>query len=228
MMPEGLPASVTQRARNVRVVVLDVDGVLTDGGLQYTRDGETLKRFQVRDGLGVRLLLDSGVEVAVISARASAPLERRIRDLGIRHFLPGSRDKLMALDELIARLNVDASAVCFVGDDLLDVPALRAVGLAVAVADGHPVVQREAHWVTRAEGGHGAVREVADLILEAQQGLMVAYDRHLAKEQERARRPAPSHQQPSFGVIIPARFSSTRLPGKPLRDLAGRPMDCYK
>jgi 3-deoxy-manno-octulosonate cytidylyltransferase (CMP-KDO synthetase) len=224
MMAEGLPSDVTERARNVRVVILDVDGVLTDGSLHYTRDGETLKRFQVRDGLGVRLLLDAGIEVAVISARASAPLDRRIRDLGIRHFLPSSRDKLMALDELMARLNVDASSVCFVGDDLLDVPALRAVGLAITVADGHPVVQREAHWVTRAEGGHGAVREVADLVLEAQHGLSTAYDRHLAKEQERARRPAASQDQNSFGVIIPARFSSTRLPGKPLRNLAGRPM----
>lgn len=224
MIPGGPGDDILERARAVRVVVFDVDGVLTDGGLQYTRDGETLKRFQVRDGLGIRLLLDSGIEVAVISARASAPLDRRIADLKIRHFLPNSRDKSMALDELIARLNVQAGAVCFVGDDLLDLPVLRAVGLAVAVADGHPVVRREAHWVTQAQGGHGAVREVADLILEAQYGLSAAYERHLALERERARRPAADRAQPSFGVIIPARYSSTRLPGKPLRDLAGEPM----
>jgi 3-deoxy-manno-octulosonate cytidylyltransferase (CMP-KDO synthetase) len=231
-----LDESLAERARAVRALLLDVDGVMTDGALYYTEGGETLKRFHVRDGLGVRMLLDVGIQVAIVSARRSAALGRRIQELGIAHSLLGSRDKLEALRELAGHLGVETDAVCFMGDDLLDLPAMRCVGLAVAVNDAHEAVRRQAHYTTVAAGGHGAVREVADLILEAQGGLDAAYERHL----ERERRPraeeaagasvsSPGNRGPAgagsrFGVVIPARYASTRLPGKPLCDLAGKPM----
>jgi 3-deoxy-manno-octulosonate cytidylyltransferase (CMP-KDO synthetase) len=214
--------SLTERASTIRALLLDVDGVMTDGALYYTEGGETLKRFHVRDGLGIRMLMDVGIHVAVVSARCSPALARRLQELGIVHSLMGTRDKLGALRELAARLGVETDAVCFMGDDLLDLPAMRCAGLAVAVGDGHGVVRRQAHYTTVAKGGHGAVREVADLLLEAQGGLDAAYERHLEREQRQHAEAASVGSR--FGVVIPARYASTRLPGKPLRDLAGKPM----
>jgi len=189
-----------QGEKRVRLVALDVDGVLTDGSLYYTEAGETLKRFNVKDGHGVRLLIEAGVNVAVVSARSSGPLERRLSELGIEHVRLNCREKLAGLAEIIAELGVDLDQVCFVGDDLLDVPVLQAVGFGVAVADAHPRAKAVAKLVTRAAGGQGAVREVADYILSRRQALE------------------------AFGVIVPARYASTRLPGKPLRKLCGKPL----
>ncbi len=215
----ALDRGILLLAQGIRVVVLDVDGVLTDGTLDYTAAGETHKRFFARDGLGIRLLLDAGLEVAVLSARTGAPLARRLADLGVTEVMTGRRDKRAALEELLLRRSFTQAEVCFVGDDLLDVPALEWVGLGVAVGDAHPSALQVARVVTRAEGGRGAVREVADLLLEAKFGQAEAYRRHL--ELERARAASESVQ---FGVIIPSRYASTRLPGKPLRDICGKPM----
>jgi 3-deoxy-manno-octulosonate cytidylyltransferase (CMP-KDO synthetase) len=192
------------------LLALDVDGVLTDGGLVYGREGEAQKRFDVRDGMGLRLLRQAGVELAVISARSGPALEARIRDLQIRHFFPASENKAELLENLARELGIGMDCVAFVGDDLLDRPALDAAGLCLSVADAHWSVRNQVHYVTRAGGGRGAVREIADLILFAR-GELPEHDRGRVT---RAR----------FGVVIPARYASTRLPGKPLRNIAGEPM----
>lgn len=206
----------------VRLLVLDVDGVLTDGGLYYTEAGEGLKRFNVRDGLGIRLLMDNGVDVAVVSARASGALRRRCEELGIAHVRFGCRDKLGAVTALAEALGVALAEVAFIGDDLIDVPVLRAVGLGVAVADAHPAARAAARWVTALPGGGGAAREVADRIAAERVGLEAAQARYL--ERERARGSTDRTGALEFGVVIPARYASTRLPGKPLREIGGKPM----
>jgi 3-deoxy-D-manno-octulosonate 8-phosphate phosphatase (KDO 8-P phosphatase) len=152
---------------NIRLLVLDVDGVLTDGRLYYDATGEVLKVFHVRDGYGIKAVHQAGVQVAVISGRATPALTRRCEELGIREHLQGAGDKETELATLCARLQVPLKACAYVGDDLPDVPALKLVGLAVAVADAHPEVRRVAHRCTRLPGGAGAVREVCEWLLAA-------------------------------------------------------------
>ncbi|HTM22965.1 MAG TPA: HAD hydrolase family protein [Kofleriaceae bacterium] len=163
-MTDGLRA----RLARVRLLGLDVDGVLTDGTLYYGDAGEVLKAFHVRDGLGLRLLLRNGVEVAVISARRGGGLDRRMQEMHIDHYVAGREDKQTALAEVAGKLGLDAAEVAFAGDDLIDLPAMRWAGVAIAVADAHPRVRAEAAWVTAAAGGRGAVREIADALLDAQ------------------------------------------------------------
>lgn len=213
---------ILNRARTIELVVLDVDGVLTDGLLDYGRDGQALARFHAHDGLGIQLLFDAGIEVAVVSGRSSEALERRMEELHVTHFYPHTRDKLAAVEALASELGVALKRVCFVGDDVLDLPAMKAVGLSVSVENGHPVVRAAAHWVIDREGGRGAVRLLADLILEAQSGLEQAYDRYLSSVRRREQQKLDGVVD--FGVIIPARYASTRLPGKPLIEICGKPM----
>ena len=170
----GVGDALRARLAAVRVLVLDVDGVLTDGSLFYGPEGETLKRFDVKDGLGVRLVRGERIEVAVISAKRSPMLTRRLADLGIARVLDGRDDKARALGELATSLEVPREAMAFVGDDVLDLGAMRSAGVAIAVADAHPLVRREAAWVTCARGGHGAVREVCDALLAARGRLEAA------------------------------------------------------
>lgn len=150
---------------DIRLLVLDVDGVLTDGRLYYGPRGEALKVFHVRDGFGIRAVAEAGIEVAVISGRRSAMVARRCRDLGIRHVVQGQDDKLPVLRRMLARLGLDASECACMGDDVVDVPILDAAGLAFSVADAHPSARRAAHVVTRLPGGCGAVREACDYLL---------------------------------------------------------------
>lgn len=157
----------TDDAARVRLLVLDVDGVLTDGRLYYGARGEALKAFHVRDGLGLKLIATAGITVAVISGRRSAMTARRCRELGVRHLVQGVEDKLAAFQRLRSRLRVPANVCACVGDDLPDVPLMREVGLSFAVADAHPQARSAAHVVTRLAGGNGAVREVCDYLLEA-------------------------------------------------------------
>ncbi|HET7758172.1 MAG TPA: HAD-IIIA family hydrolase [Steroidobacteraceae bacterium] len=152
-------------ARAIRLLVLDVDGVLTDGRLYFGPQGEALKVFDVRDGLGLTTLAGAGVELAVISGRRSPMVSRRCRELGVRHVHQGARDKLATFERLRGRLGLAAAVCACVGDDLPDLPLMRAVGLAFAVADAHPRVRRAADVVTRRSGGRGAVREVCELLL---------------------------------------------------------------
>ena len=151
--------------RAIRLLVLDVDGVLTDGRLYFGARGESLKAFHVHDGQGIAELLRHGITVAVISGRRSRAVSARCRELGVRHLHQGVRDKLAVLERLCARLAVPLSACAGVGDDLPDLPLLNAVALSFAVADAHPAVQRAARFVTRLPGGAGAVREVCDALL---------------------------------------------------------------
>jgi 3-deoxy-D-manno-octulosonate 8-phosphate phosphatase (KDO 8-P phosphatase) len=170
--------SSAQLAR-VSLLATDVDGVMTDGMLWYGDSGEALKGFHVRDGLGLKLLQEAGVVVAVISARRSPALISRLAELGVGEVLLGREDKRAAVRDLCARRAIALGDAAFVGDDILDLPAMRAVGLGVAVADAHPLVRAEAAWVTSTAGGAGALREVADAVLEARGGLVAAVDRHL-------------------------------------------------
>lgn len=165
-----------RRAAAVRLLIVDVDGVLTDGSLTYGADGEATKTFNVLDGLGIELLQKTGVPVAIISARKSPVVVRRAADLKIAHVYQGTHDKRIAFAELLALTGLQAADCAYIGDDVIDLPLLRQVGFAVTVPSGHPEVQHRTHYVTRNNGGRGAVRELCDLIMRAQH----TYDAALA------------------------------------------------
>lgn len=156
-----------QRAANIRLLVLDVDGVLTDGRLYFSAEGETLKTFHVRDGAGIVQLRKAGITVAIISGRNSPMVSTRMKELGVTHVQQGIHDKDAALRSLLAELQLDAGQVACVGDDTPDLAMFAIAHLAIAVADAHPGVRAAAHYVTQLQGGTGAVREVCDLILQA-------------------------------------------------------------
>ncbi len=146
----------------IRLLVLDVDGVLTDGRLYYGARGELMKSFHVRDGHGIKALRAAGIEVAVLSGRRSAAVARRCRELGIRYVMQGIEDKLAAFGQLAARLRLDNGECACIGDDVPDVPLMHALGVAYAVADAHPSARQAANYTTSLPGGRGAVREVCD------------------------------------------------------------------
>ncbi len=162
------PEEVVARARLIRLLILDVDGVLTDGRLYFDAKGEALKVFHVRDGHGLKMAQRGGLEVALVSGRRSDAAFQRARELGISRFYEGVRDKVTVLEELLAALNLTPREAAAVGDELVDLPLFHRVGLGVAVADAVPEVKAAAHWVTTLPGGQGAVREVCDLLLKAQ------------------------------------------------------------
>ena len=151
----------------IELLVLDVDGVLTDGRLYFSARGESLKVFHVRDGHGVKLLMQSGVAVAAVSGRRSAAVAARMRELKVPHVVQGCGDKVQALRSLTARLGIDPLACACMVDETADLPLMAAVGFAAAVADAHPLVLAAAHWVSAAAGGQGAVRELCDALLRA-------------------------------------------------------------
>lgn len=159
--------ALADAAARVRLLVLDVDGVMTDGRLYYGARGEALKVFHVRDGLGLKLLADAGIIVAVISGRRSTMNSARCRELGVKHLVQGVADKLAAFQRLRGRLQVSSGMCACVGDDVTDVALMRAVGLSFAVADAHPQARSAAQVVTQLPGGGGAVREICDFLLEA-------------------------------------------------------------
>lgn len=158
---------VLERAARVRAVIFDVDGVLTDGALWLDEQGAEYKRFHVRDGHGIKLLGYNGFRIAVISGRGGPSTERRLRDLGVEHILLHQPRKLEPYTTLRAGWNLPGEQIAYVGDDLPDLPVMREVGLAVAVADAHPEVLAAAHYRTSARGGHGAARETCELLLQA-------------------------------------------------------------
>lgn len=160
--------TVMQKARQIRLLALDVDGVLTDGRLYFAEDGQELKTFDTQDGHGIKMLQQAGVICAIITGRNTRLVERRARNLGITHLLQSREDKLVALRELSGELGIALENVAYVGDDWPDLPAIRAAGLGVAVANAHSELHSHADYVTRLEGGRGAVREVCDLLLKAQ------------------------------------------------------------
>ncbi len=164
----AIPPAIQQRAQKIRLLVLDVDGVLTDGRIIYTDAGEEIKCFHVRDGLGIRMLQQVGIKVAVITGRHSQVVAHRAQNLQIDHVFQGVRDKTAVLQTLQSQLALTAPETAAVGDDLVDLGMMQRAGLAIAVADAPPEVQARAHWVTSLPGGQGAVRELAEMILKAQ------------------------------------------------------------
>ncbi len=173
-----MPGEIRQRARQVRLLLLDVDGVLTDGSLLFLDDGRECKVFHSRDGFGITLLHRAGIQTGIITARTGGAVAHRARQLGMTHLVQGVRDKASALAKILGHTGLDPRQAAYVGDDWLDLPVLQRVGLAVAVADAVAEVRQAAHYTTRAPGGRGAVREVCDLILDAQdkrQELLAAF-----------------------------------------------------
>lgn len=156
------------RASRVRLMIFDVDGILTDGSLHYGPEGEAIKTFNVLDGHGIKLLQQSGVATAIISARQSALVARRASDLGIAHLFQGAHDKSEAFKQLLALTGIESQACGFVGDDVIDLPILLRVGFAASVPNAHHEVKTRVHYVTQASGGRGAARELCDFILRAQ------------------------------------------------------------
>jgi 3-deoxy-D-manno-octulosonate 8-phosphate phosphatase (KDO 8-P phosphatase) len=175
----ALTPELAERARPVRLLVLDVDGVLTDGTLYYSANGEELKAFNIQDGLGIKMLHGSGVEVAVITGRSSRALEQRVANLSIRHLYQGVERKLDVLELLLQTLALKPGQAACMGDDLPDLALLERCALAVTVPDAPDAVRARAHYVTRRPGGRGAVREVCELILEAQDALQSQISRYL-------------------------------------------------
>lgn len=167
MIPRGR-AALLGRARAVRLLVMDVDGVLTDGRMGYLERGDELKLFSSRDGVAVALARRAGLRTAIVTGESSTIGQARAARLGIDSVVLGARRKADSVEGLMAEHGVPAAGVAYVGDDLLDLPALQRAGLAVAVADAAPEVRRAAHLVTRAPGGQGAIREVVEVILRAQ------------------------------------------------------------
>ncbi|MEE9323983.1 MAG: HAD-IIIA family hydrolase [Dehalococcoidia bacterium] len=159
--------AISRRAKRVRLMALDVDGVLTDGSVYYSTQGEELKRFHIRDGMGIVMLMKAGVEVVIITREATEFPVRRAEKLGIKDVYTGVHDKKAIAEDLLSRHGIGYEEMCYVGDDINDLEILEKAGLAVAVRDALPEVREAAHYVTERPGGNGAVREVCDLILAA-------------------------------------------------------------
>ncbi|NLW81696.1 MAG: HAD hydrolase family protein [Desulfovibrionales bacterium] len=158
-------------ARDIRLVVLDVDGVLTDGGLYYDLSGCAIKRFNVQDGLGIKMAAALGLEFAVITGLESPAVRRRITELGIRHYYAGHHRKIPLLVDIAEKTGIPFAHMAYVGDDWVDAAPMSKVGLPIAVSNARPEIQRLAAWTTQAQGGHGAVREAIEFILRAQDKL---------------------------------------------------------
>ncbi|MEW8646079.1 MAG: 3-deoxy-manno-octulosonate-8-phosphatase KdsC [Candidatus Thiodiazotropha endolucinida] len=167
------------KASGVKLVIFDVDGVLTDGGLFLGDDGQEYKSFNSRDGHGMKMLQKSGVVIGIITGRSSEVVRIRMESLGIEHVYQGKLDKLPAYEELRNKLGLSDDQVAYVGDDVVDLPIMRRVGLAIAVNDAHPIVLQHAHWQTRHNGGRGAARDVCEMVLEAQGNLKTELDSYL-------------------------------------------------
>jgi len=173
-------ADARERARRIRLMLFDVDGVLTDGRLWYGPQGEEWKAFHVLDGHGLKLLADGGIAAGLLSARSSPAVARRAAELGLAHVLQGAADKRTAFEALLARLGLEAQAAGYMGDDLPDLPVLARCGFACAPAGAHALALRRAHYVPDAPAGGGAAREVCEFVLEAQDRLDAALARYSA------------------------------------------------
>ncbi len=167
--PPHLPgAEILAKAARVRLLLFDVDGVMTDGKLHFSESGEELKVFNAYDGHGIVLVSGAGIETGVITARQSKAVTQRTQELGINHVVTGAQDKLQAFEALIREVNVTKDECAYAGDDLVDLPVMRRCGLSICVQNGNHVVRRAADWTTQQSGGNGAVREICEVILYAQ------------------------------------------------------------
>ncbi|WP_298608607.1 3-deoxy-manno-octulosonate-8-phosphatase KdsC [uncultured Thiothrix sp.] len=170
-----------QLASKIELLILDVDGVLTDGSLFYDNHGQEYKAFNSRDGHGLRMLQDAGVKVAILTGRKSELVQHRAKNLNIPTELvfQGFRDKRPAFAALLEHTSLPAEKIAYIGDDVIDLPVMKQVGLAIAVADAHPFVKEHAHWVTTRSGGRGAVRETCEMLLDARGQLQAILDSYL-------------------------------------------------
>ena len=169
---------ILEKAKKVKLVVFDVDGVLTNGQIIIGDNGEEYKAFHSRDGHGMKLLQYTGVEIAIITGRTSRTVEHRMQSLGIKYVYQGQRVKLPVFQQLIIELKLSPEQCAYVGDDWVDLSIMSRVGLAIAVQDADPIVKKHAHFITTSKGGHGAAREVCELIMEGQGNLQDQIERH--------------------------------------------------
>ena len=174
-----IATALQDRIREVKLAIFDVDGVLTDGGLHYGPDGEELKVFNALDGHGLKMLMESGVELAIISGRSSKALARRAKDLRITQLFMGVDSKLQIFEALLANMSLSASQTAGLGDDVIDLPFLTRCGFAACVPSAPAYVREHAHYITSAQGGHGAVREFCDLIMMSQGTWDAAFKKYL-------------------------------------------------
>ena len=170
---------IFDKAARIRLIIFDVDGVLTDGSLFIGDDGQEYKAFNSRDGHGIKMLKKYGVEVAIITGRTSKVVEHRMANLGVEHVYQGKLEKLPVYEELAAKLGIPAGETAYVGDDVVDLPVMRRVGLAIAVQDAHPLVRAHSHWQTPSPGGRGAARDVCEMLMEAKGVLQDELNRYL-------------------------------------------------
>lgn len=167
----SVPSKIMSIAKEVKLLICDVDGVFSDGLVYMGNNGEELKTFHTRDGHGVKSLMSAGVEIAIITGRQSQIVENRMKALGISLIYQGQNDKVKAYQDICTKINVSPENTAYIGDDLIDWPVMEKVALRVCVADGHPLLAKRANYITSIKGGHGAVREVCDLILQARDEL---------------------------------------------------------
>lgn len=183
-MQNQWPESVLAKAAKIRLIALDVDGIMSDGKLYFSASGDELKAFNILDGLGLKQLMAAGITVAVITGRKSPLTEKRMADLGIPYLMQGREDKKEALLELVHSMDISPEAIAYMGDDLPDLPALTFAGLGITVPNGYWLVRQYADYCTRTPGGSGAVREACDLLLSAQGKLDAALAPYVRHDQE--------------------------------------------
>lgn len=167
---QPLTSAVINKAKSIKLLICDIDGVFSDGLIYMGNQGEELKTFNAKDGFGVKALMNSGVEVAVITGRSSEIVNQRMKSLGVKYVYQGMEDKITGFNQLCQQMQLTPQQVAYIGDDYPDIPVMQKVGLAVSVADGHPYVKQLAHYNTTKKGGYGAVRELTDLLIMVQQG----------------------------------------------------------
>lgn len=177
--PPKWPEAIRHKAARIRLLALDVDGVMSDGTLYLSANGDEIKGFNILDGLGLKQVMAAGIEVAVITGRSSPLTEKRISNLGIPHLMQGREDKLVALRELAGQLEIELDCTAYMGDDLPDLPAIRNAGLGISVPNGHWFVRQHADLCTTAYGGSGAVREACELLLAARGELDAVLEAYL-------------------------------------------------
>ena len=173
---------ILDKAEKIKLLVFDVDGVLTDGSLIVGDDGEEYKAFFSKDGLGMKMLQQTGVKIAVITARTSNVVIHRMQSLGIKHIYQGQLEKLPAFEKILTELDLSAEQAAYVGDDVIDLPVMLRAGLAITVEDAHPLVKQHAHWQTPQRGGRGAARDVCELIMQAQGTLEAQFQKYLGNK----------------------------------------------
>ena len=171
---------IQERAARIKLVVFDVDGILTDGSLIYGDDGMEYKAFHSRDGHGMKMLMATGVRIAVITARSSPTVAYRMANLGVTDVYQGQQEKLPAFEALLGKYSLTADQAAYAGDDVVDLPIMLRVGLAAAAQDSHPLVKRHAHWHAPSTGGRGAARDLCEMIMAAQGNLDAQMNKYLA------------------------------------------------